>query len=338
VKESGSIDLEEFMSSIVLYNGNQQINETITPDLIQIDLMPPCLRTLTEEGLVEGVRDNGLLNFAIFYRKSSPSDWRNKLHSHNKNYVSPPLESRQIENIIRSVDARQYQYTCDREPICSFCDRKTCLTLQFGVGYKPWEDGESYDDPNIINLRKILTDPPTYLLEIDGSDIQLTSAEFSEYSKFKKRILELRNKVLRPVKQGQWDMRIRQLLNSLTEIEAPEDASYEGAILNCVNEFLSKFNKSTRETSEEDLIRGGPVIIDDRVFFPVDYLHKYLGSQKLSISQEKLFAILRKKECKFSNRTLKGKSMSIWSIPLRFVNYQTEDFTPAKFEQEGPEI
>ena len=336
VRENGSIDIDEFMSSIVYYNGYQPINENLTSDLIQIDLMPPCLKIITQEGLEEGYRNRGLFNFGIFYKKSSPNNWQDKLHYHNQNYVSPSLPRHEVETIIKSIDARQYQYTCSEEPICSRCDKKTCLTLTYGVGYKPWEDNENYDVLMVQNLRKINTDPPTYTLEVDSRDIHLTSTEFMDYAKFKKRVLELLNIVLGPMKQGQWDLKIKQLLCSKTEIEAPDNASYEGSVLDCINEYLSKF---TRETSkEEDLLQGNPCKENSRILFPVISIQRWLHSYKLNVTPEKLFAILMKKECEFFSRTIRGKSISIWSIPIKFVHYQTEDFTPARFEKEEEEL
>ncbi len=333
--ESGSLDITEFLSSIRYYTGNEKIEETITTDLIQIDLMPPCLRTLTQEGLQEGKRNEGLFNFGIFYRKSSPNNWQDKLRNHNKNYVSPPLPSHEVEALIKSLNSRQYQYKCDEEPICSRCDRKTCVTLQYGVTHKPWEDENNYDEASFQNLRKILTDPPTYIMEVNSKDLHFTSDEFRDYGKVKKKVFEVEDLVLRPMKQAQWEQKIRILLNTKLDIMAPDDASSSGAIIGQVDDFLATCG---RAQSKEDLIKGIPILDDGKIAFQVEFLQKYLRSQKLNISNQDLFAIIRRRGCGHDLVKIKGKTVRAWSIPIELVNRQTEDFTPARFKKEEPEL
>jgi len=335
INSNGSIGADEFVTSIVFYNGHQQVNEKVTSDLIQIDLMPPCLRILTEEGLPEGHRNNGLFNFSVFYRKSSPNGWEEKIRSHNKNYVKNPLPTYEVEALIKSVSARQYQYKCNEEPICSRCDRKTCLTLQYGVGYKPWEDGESFDDPVFQNLRKMDTKPPTYILEVDSIDIHLDLDEFMVYEKFKRKMFE-ENYVLRPLKQSQWALKTKQLLSSRVDIKAPIDASLKGAILTKVDEFLSKHDKY--QNSREDLARDNPILENGKVKFTIEGLQKYLHGQRVKIENSSLFQLLIGHRCDFETMTIKGKRFNILYIDLELVNRQTEPFTPAKFEREEPEI
>src|SRR6185312_4172052 len=212
VKDSGSLDFEEFMSSVVYYTGKEKVDESFNGNLIQIDLMPPCLKTINEEGLGAGQRNAGLFSYGVFYRKSSPNGWQDKLRHYNQNYVSPPLGSRELEALIKSLASRTYQYKCDEEPCVSRCDRKTCLTLQYGVGNKAWEDENNFDEITTQNLRKILTDPPTYIVEVNSKDIHLSSDEFRSFEKFRKRLFETQDMVVRPIKQAQWEQKLKGLL------------------------------------------------------------------------------------------------------------------------------
>lgn len=333
--ENGSLSFEEFITSIVFYTGKENINEKLTSDLIQIELMPPCLKTLVEEGLDKGERNNGLFNFGVFYRKSSPNDWADKLRYHDKNYVSPPV-GREVESIIKSVGQRTYQYTCNSEPICSRCDRKTCITLQYGIMHRPWEDSENYSDAAFANLRKIKTDPPTFILEVNSMDVSLTSAEFQTFKTMRTKIEEKLNLVIRPMKQDQWDLKRQTLLDSRVDIEAPINASAKGAVVEFVDDFLETYD---RAVSVEDLKRGTPVLEDGEVFFKVESLQKYLHSHKVVFNNQDLFAILHQRGCKFRMKTIKGKHIEAWTISVGLINRQTEHFTPEKFnKREEPEL
>jgi hypothetical protein len=334
VNENGSQTLEEFLASIQYYTGKEKIDDKVSSDLIQIDQMPPCLKVLTVEGLPSGTRNVGLFNFGVFYRKSSPNGWQDKLRYHNQNYVSPPLDSREVEALVKSINDRQYQYKCSESPICEHCDRKTCLTLPYGVGNKPWEDDNNFDEIVASNLRKILTDPPTYILEVNGKDLHMVSDEFRTFEKLRKRIFETQDAVIRPMKQGQWEQKLRGLLATKIDIEAPEDASEYGAVSNKIDDFLSLTDRSK---GRESLMRGMPIVEGDRILFQVNYLQKYLISQKVVIDNKDLFSILHRRECTSETIRVKGKVIRAWSLPTKLVNKQVEEYTEAEFQRREEE-
>jgi len=335
VCETGSIEIEEFLARVQYYTGKENIDATQNSGLIQIDQMPPCLQTLTEEGLPQGARNVGLFSYGVFYRKSSPNGWEDKLRYHNQNYVSPSLGSREVEALIKSLSARQYQYKCDEEPLCSHCDRKSCLQLPYGVGHKPWEDESNFDEITVGSLRKILSDPPTYILEVNGRDLSLSSDEFRVFEKLRRRIFEVMDLVIRPIKQPQWEQKVKGLLSQKTDIEAPEDASQYGSVINRIDDFLAL---SDRSKGRDDLLRGLPIIEKELILFQVDYLQKYLQGQKTIISNHELFSILHRRNCAYALIKIKGKVIRAWSIPSIQVNRQTEDYSEAEFEKEEPEI
>jgi hypothetical protein len=332
---NGSQELEHFLSGITYYTGREEIDTSIGKDLIQINQMPPCLKELTEEGLPPGTRNVGLFSYGVFYRKSSPNGWQDKLRNHNKNYVSPPLATSEVEALIKSLENRQYQYKCDEEPLCSHCDRKTCLTLPFGVGHKPWEDDSNFDEFNLTNLRKIKTDPPTYIVEVNSKDVHLNSDEFRSFEKFRKRIFELQDLVVRQIKQAQWEQKIRVLLLNKEDIEAPDDASIFGSVSGKIDDYLAL---SGRATNKEDLLRGLPIVEKEKILFQVDHLQRYLLSQKTLIPNQELYSVLHRRGCNFSLIKIKGKVIRAWAIPLNVVNQQTEDYTREYFEPEEGEI
>jgi hypothetical protein len=136
--------------------------------------MPPCLAALTKEGLPEGQRNSGLFNFAVFFRKSSPNGWEDRVVEHNQKFVNPPLPNTEVQQIIRSVGKTKYQYLCSQEPICSRCDRSACLRLPFGVGHMPWKEPGAFDEFQPTHLRKFLMSPQRYILEVNGHDLDLS--------------------------------------------------------------------------------------------------------------------------------------------------------------------
>lgn len=335
VGNNGSEGFDEFLDSIVYYTGKEKIDEKVTSDLIQIEQMPPCLKTLTKEGLPAGTRNTGLFSYAVFYQKSNPNGWADSLRYHNQNYVSPPLPTSELEALIKSLKSKNYQYKCNEEPCVSFCDRKTCLTLPFGIGNKSWEDESNFDEITLGNLRKILTDPPTYILEINSKDIHLSSDEFRSFEKLRKRVFETQDAVIRPIKQAQWDQKLKSLLSSKTDIDAPDDASSFGQISGKIDDYLSLSHESS---DRENLLRGLPIREKSKVLFQVDFLQKFLISQKIILPNQELFSVLHRRGCTHDLIKIKGKAVRAWSLPLDAINRQTEDYTDTEFNVEEPDI
>jgi len=165
--------------------------------------------------------------------------------------------------------------------------------------------------------------------------MHLSSEELRVFDKLRKRIFEIRDLVLRPIKQAQWEQQLKGLITNKVNIEAPDDASSLGSVYSKIDDFLAL---SDRSKSREDLLRGMPYQSDDKILFQVDFLQKYLLSQKVQIANQDLYSILHRHECTFSLIKIKGKVIRAWSIPISRVNRQTEGYTPVEFKKEEPEL
>jgi hypothetical protein len=52
----------------------------------------------------------------------------------NVENMDPPLKNGEVQNVIKSVDKKDYGYGCDKPPLCNVCDRQLCLKREFGIG------------------------------------------------------------------------------------------------------------------------------------------------------------------------------------------------------------
>jgi hypothetical protein len=335
-----ALSLDEFLSSITYWDGKDQSEkikeDAAEGDLIQIGQMPPCLAALTQEGLPAGHRNQGMFNFAVFYRKSSPNGWEDKVSQHNQNYVQPPLSYREVQTVIKSVGNRTYQYVCDQEPICSRCDRKTCLTLPFGVGNEPWKDDIAYTELLISHCRKIKTDPPRWIVEVNGHDIELSTDQLMNFQLFQKRVYERFSVLGPPRKKEYWDKTLIELAERTTEIEAPKDASEQGMMLDKVLDFLALHE---RAKDREDLLKGIPVEYKNAIAFRVSDLQKYMHSQRImNAPNEVLYQLLYSEGCRSTSMRVSGKVVSVWLFPKEKLNLQTDEFVPPNLDNTVNEI
>ena len=334
--DDGALSLDQFLTSVIYWDGEDRVVASSEVGMAQETQMPPCLAALTKDGLAEGQRNNGLLNFAIFFRKSSPNGWEDKVVQHNQNVVMPPLPNAEVQSIIKSASRTRYQYLCNQEPICSRCNRAKCLTLPFGVGHTPWKEAGAFDDFQATHLRKFLTDPPTYLLEVNGHDIALSDDEFFSFRKLKKTVEAKLDLIIGDIKQAQWDQMRRELHQSQEEIEAPSDASDEGMILGHVMDFLGKFRLTE---DKEDLLQGSPVKHGDDVWFRVLDLQRFLHlHRRVVLKNNLLYQLIRQHGGTHGTANIKGKYVHVWKFPVDKLNLQTEEFTRVSFERSPDEM
>lgn len=331
VGPAGALSLEEFLDTAKYYDPDivTQVDESVDSNTAK---MPPCLAALTQNGIGEGMRNQAMFNFAVFYRKARPGDWETALQTHNSQYLSPPLDFRELQGVVQSCARTKYQYLCDQSPLKENCDREQCLKLPFGINNKPWDEAGSYDDFTITHLRKLLTDPPRYVVEVNGRDITLDWDSLYTYRLLKSAIGSALDIVAPPKKQPQWEQKLRGLLATKEDIDAPEDASQVGLVLDRFHEFLGLRD---RAQNKEDLLRGIPVEEGGSVLFRVGDLRRYLQGWKLDrIEGSELFMALRKDGCTHKRIRLNGRLVQIWSYPLERINEQTHEFAVANFKRD----
>jgi hypothetical protein len=239
--------------------------------------------------------------------------------------------------VINSAGRVRYQYTCEQSPIRDYCNAQACQTVKYGVGHKPWNEEGSFEDITVSKLRRINSNPPVYILDVNGADIELMWEDFFSYQRFRNAVGQRLNIVAPLQKQGQWEMKIKDLLDNRENIEAPEDASEEGLIMNKFHEFMSL---RERAINREDLLRGIPITDGAYVLFRVgDFKHWLQGYKLDRLEGGELFNLLRRDGCVHRVMEMNGRKVTVWAYPLSKVNEVKKDFEIPEFSKEfGDEI
>lgn len=335
-----ALTLAEFEQQAVIYDPNKKCAES-SPDEqepIQLAVLTPCMAAIIRDGIPKGVRNNGLFNLAVNLRKAYPKDWEERLRRVNARYCTPPLSAVEVENVIKSLNKTKYQYTCEQEPCASRCDRPACLQSPFGVGNMPWDEEGAFEPLIINNLRKVMTDPPTYLMEVNGHDLEFTWPDLRNFRRFQDAVVQKLNKVIAPIKEGKWMMMLNDQLKTVEEIPAPEDASIKGTILAKAQDY---FGLHAWAREKDQILLGQPYLDaeSDEVWFRAADLQRYLKGQKVeTIEMHELYMVLRQLGCKHRDVVLKGKKQTLWSVPKTKINVQTVDFDKPQFQQLNQEL
>ena len=73
---------------------------------------PPCLKMLSERGIPNGMRNNAMYNFGVYVKKRFPDSWDTEIFEYNKKFCQPPLDKKEMDDLIKSINGKDYQYKC----------------------------------------------------------------------------------------------------------------------------------------------------------------------------------------------------------------------------------
>lgn len=331
VTDTGSkLSFEEFLATVIRIPSGQDLPLPVVNNETSWDGAPPCLEALMKTGIAPGSRNNGLFDFGVFFRKSMEEGWDERLMETNYKVLDPPLKADEVKVLIKSLKRKNYEYLCEQEPIHSVCDRPTCLSRKFGVGKN--KDSQ-YDELILGNVKKLLTDPPRYYVEVYGIELDFDAETFCEYRIFRRQVFQFTNNMPPKMSQDDWEMLIKSKMKDREDLEAPEDASARGQIKFYLNSFLKRREKSEKR---EDVLKGKPYTEPKVgiIFRGTDFV-EYLRQQKIdSVKGPKLWSYLRNFGCSHYVSTINGKSTNLWTIPVENIDEQTEPFETPPAPQE----
>jgi hypothetical protein len=244
---------------------------------------PPCLNYIfSERTQASESRNITLANVAVYLKKAKPSEWKQLIHTYNKMYAEP-LNDREVEAIITSYGRKDYKYQCAQEPLCRFCDAKQCGQTKYGIG------GEDFM-PNNRSLVQLKSDPPLWYLTLDDTEIQLSTAEFDNFSLFNQRVMERLLYKFPSIKQEDWIKQQNLLLKNCTQIDIPFEMTPVGQLVELVSSFC--------HTAVDDYthIKHGPVKRSDgNYLFRMADLRDHLEQQRFKdLPSNKILSVLKK--------------------------------------------
>ena len=280
---------------------------------------PPCLQHLSAQGFPQGTRNNGLFNVAVYCRKRDPDNWQRDMESFNAKLMDPPLSSSEVQGTIKSASRKDYRYTCSKAPIAPYCNAAVCKLRKYGI------DG-SNDLPAIHSLTKFNSTPPIWFLDIDGGGrLELETDDLQNQRRFQRKCMEKLNTMPNKMSDQAWTKLINHLLENLTVVEAPVDASPIGQLFEHLERFVSG---RVQAKNRDELLLGKPWSDEERSYFRVGDFMAYLDRMHFrDYRVHQVTAILKQNKAEHHFFNCKGKGVNCWSVPL-FSKAQGEFDTP----------
>ena len=288
---------------------------------------PPCLQHLCAQGFTEGSRNNALFNLGVYARLFDEDNWETLLQRYNLEYLSPPLGHSEVGTVIKQLSKKDYFYRCEDQPINAHCDKVLCRERKYGVG----PTGVSSD---LSSLTKIDGDPPIWLLNVDGQRLELSTSGLTVQTQFQKECVSQINKFPVTVNQRAWQTKIQTLLDNVTIVEVPPDATLEGEFEDLLFSFCCE---RARGADRDDILQGISIWIEDRVFFQVKDVRKHLQANEfIQYGSNRITLRLQDMGAEKTFWRVRGKGVHIWSLPQSMFEEEEEllELPPLAAEQD----
>lgn len=298
---------------------------TLSPNLPSADVSdellrggPPCLQVIARRGLAEDFRNNLLFNIGVYLRKRHDDDFERYIDDYNRRFMATPLSSAEVQATVKSLRKKAYSYKCKDQPINQVCNRQVCLGCEFGVG-------GAKDDPGVVlgELVKLETQPPTWLWDVNGARLELTTQELMDQRLFQTKVIEVLNVWPNLVSPGAWQSMIRERLQRCEVLAVPQDATREGQLWVHLEKFCTS---RVVGRSIDELLMGKPYTdeANGRTYFCASDFMQYLQQHRVSqLTERELYKWLRHHGVDHHFNVIKGKGLNFWSIPA--VRGQTEE-------------
>jgi hypothetical protein len=276
IKDDGSaMDLIQFFEahSKVKLTEDQLSKLSIQEEKVVDNLLkgaPPCLVTIAKQGIPNGQRNNAMYNFGVYTKKRFPDKWQIEIFKYNDAYCKPPLDKKEVDTLIKSIDGKEYNYKCKDEPIASYCNSKKCVMQEYGVG-------DGVPETEIKEIQKYDSDPPLYYVTIGDEQVEVESQDLHEPDRFSLKCLEQINQAMPPVGKLIWRKAINKLLKDTIPIEAPESTKVDVQL----KELLVDYTTKIPGKEWKDILRGLSFTEDEVSYFKYKDFWKYIVRTKL---------------------------------------------------------
>ena len=136
--------------------------DKIDYDKSPIEGGPPCLQVMSINGFPPHTRNISLFNIGVYLKRATPDQWKMMIRQFNKKlFADKPLSEKEVDEITKSLDKKEYAYQCYEEPLCSFCNAKLCRTRKYGIS-------NVVGLPIINSVTKVTGDLSMWFIDVEG--------------------------------------------------------------------------------------------------------------------------------------------------------------------------
>ena len=290
---------------------------------------PPCVQKMIHSGVESGARNEAMYNVVIYLKRARPETFFDDALALNRTMFDKPLAQTEAKKVIRSASRRDYLYKCGEEPCKSLCDRKVCVTREYGISTDEAKDLDAQDSlPQFTELIEYQSDPPRWGLHVNGQLIpNIPTVVLRDPSAMGNLIFERIKVNIPKISQDAWRRKVLDpLVPNVRVVEVPKEASASGVIVAKFNEFVQKADLSSDGTNTDErkaLLRNIPVVqvVNGRrcVVFKGTAFSEFLKRNKSEVLHGMDLWIALRRDCGADHDKMRipgGKVINVWFAPV----------------------
>lgn len=297
---------------------------------------PFCLATIARVGSVT-YQHNFLIACATFFKRKYPDNWDEALVWVNYNILRPSGDATKLDDLVKSVGHRDYEYKCKDAPIESHCDARICRLQKYGVG-----TGKGDMEKLELGLTIMKREPTLVFVSIGDQRFCVESDDLLDIKRFRKKSFQYTLAFPNMLKQFEWDEIIRRNVESAVEIEPPPFMSSHAAEIEQLTTYFRHYIPHWIRTRGEEYKNGQ--VGDDvrirmdrqRIYFKWDKLSFWLGrafnmkKRELEDFRRFLYGIV---DVHDRNDSLGGFYRSSYSLPFNVIASMDDWLHPDDMEE-----
>jgi len=221
----------------------------------------------------------------------------------NREYMSMPLEEKEIQDTILKSTDREYKYLCKRPAIKKYCDASACVRNSCGID--PEQAAELIKAEQAVgDITEFTSKPPIFYESVDVKNrtgdgfirikVQMSGSDIIDKHKWVNILANSGNfphPAILKMKPLEFQAFQYARLEKRVYEEADEEASDDHEFKNMVYAFI---RKATVSFNQDALLDGGCYVEDNgRLHFRLTKLVEYFRSQKDNTSQRQICFNLR---------------------------------------------
>lgn len=299
---------------------------------------PPCCQKLVEAGGVKqgaagGGQNNALFHMGVYFKKKYPDTWEDELEKAGTLYCNPPHPAASVNQVIKSLKKKDYEYKCKDEPMKSHCDSILCRKRTFGVT----GGGGDHVIPAITSIKKMNSDPPVWFIDVEGAKIECSTEDLQLWTRFQRLLMNHVHNPFGMIPQPVWLATIQDAMQRKVEvIEVSADVGQRGEFHELLETYLTNRQRGLKE---EDLLSRRPWLDEEqkRYYFVISALHRFLEREGLKgltkpVLATRIAELAGTEEC-HEKRDIKGKHVNLHWIPSSKVQATPTVSTPSLKEK-----
>ena len=278
---------------------------------------PPCMQSLIREGVGEGNRNTFIFNACTQEKKRNPDKWKKEVEKINIQACTPPLSSRELLQLQKQQEKKDYQYQCNQHPLKAFCNREICKKRKHGIDGGPVL--------TINGLSVLESDPRVWFVSIDGRTVELSTEQLQVPLQFQRACMEQLHFMPPIPKQADWTNALNTLMQTASVIEVSEEDTERGQFKDFVIEYCTG-RLTAQDPSEVTIGKAWTDEDQNVIYFKPEGLERFLEQKgfvkyknKRGILMTRLSELGGEKSARLSWKdTYTGKKMRVrcWKMPM----------------------